>query len=199
MDSEAVVISAMVAALGYLAKLAISGVAGYRRRRRERRAALIRLSGLLKATHVSFIIQNERAEELLRSLRDKHADLVAGKGYEETFELLYDRMSPLERELHGLIRSITMYAMYPNNVAVMRWIADDTYFKSFYGRSDGYGRLADQLDDLHSHLILWKAKYEYWIPNVPNHALVYMNDEKRHGLGFPDGVDDALAAVLRLY
>ena len=36
--------------------------------------------------------------------------------------------------------------------------------------------------------MLWHAKYEAWIPNHPEHALVYMADEKHHGLGFPGAI-----------
>lgn len=58
--------------------------------------------------------------------------------------------------------------------------------------------------------LLWNAKYESWIPEQPEHALVYMDDEKRHGVGFPkrreaiiegkrvtmDGVDVEVARAL---
>jgi hypothetical protein len=45
--------------------------------------------------------------------------------------------------------------------------------------------LAEELFALEIHLTLWHAKFESWIPGHPEHALVYLDDEKAHGLGFP--------------
>ena len=50
---------------------------------------------------------------------------------------------------------------------------------------------------LEIHLLLWRAKFEYWIPNNPEHCVVYMADEKKHGLGFPPKTDDAVETVLQ--
>lgn len=52
------------------------------------------------------------------------------------------------------------------------------------------------LNLLASHLMLWHAKYEAWIPSNNKHALLYMEDEEEHGLGFPHGVDDIIAGAL---
>lgn len=56
--------------------------------------------------------------------------------------------------------------------------------------------LSELLNQLDAHLLLWLAKYEGWIPNRPDHALVYLADEEEHGLGFPNGIEETLAAVL---
>jgi len=57
-------------------------------------------------------------------------------------------------------------------------------------------RLAELLNQLDAHLLLWLAKYKRWMPDRPDHALVYLDDEERHGLGFPTGLDQAVEAVL---
>ena len=44
---------------------------------------------------------------------------------------------------------------------------------------------------------MWLAKYEAWIPGHPEHALVYVNDEQKHGVGFPRELDAALADRLK--
>jgi hypothetical protein len=39
------------------------------------------------------------------------------------------------------------------------------------------------------------AKFEYWIPDKPERALVFMADENEHGIGFPLGIDDLVASL----
>ena len=71
------------------------------------------------------------------------------------------------------------------NLAVSEWLKSDVLFKTGVVESQRNRRLAESLFALEIHLLLWHAKYEAWIPNHPEHALVYMVDEKQHGLGFP--------------
>jgi hypothetical protein len=35
-----------------------------------------------------------------------------------------------------------------------------------------------------------------WIPHHPKHALVYLADEKKHGVGFPSGIEVLIKSVL---
>jgi hypothetical protein len=72
------------------------------------------------------------------------------------------------------------------------------FFKAHRADDARYGRLAQLLGQLETHLILWHAKYAAWIPNNPEHALVYMADESKHGLGFPSGIDEEVAHHLGL-
>ena len=64
------------------------------------------------------------------------------------------------------------------------------------GKTGKAAELALLLNRLDEHVILWLAKYEAWLPDQPAHALVYLDDEERHGVGFPRGLDDAVDAVL---
>ena len=57
-------------------------------------------------------------------------------------------------------------------------------------------RLAKLLNDLDCHLTLWLAKHDGWLPGRPDHALVYLVDEEKHGLGFPRGPDQAVEEVV---
>jgi hypothetical protein len=43
--------------------------------------------------------------------------------------------------------------------------------------------------------VLWRAKYEFWIPDKPERAIVYMADEQQHGVGFPTGIEVLIARV----
>jgi hypothetical protein len=68
-------------------------------------------------------------------------------------------------------------------------------------------QLAENVFDLEIILLLWHAKHESWILDEPKHALVYMDDEKAHGLGFSkdrkkngvwvEGVDKDVGAVFK--
>ena len=83
--------------------------------------------------------------------------------------------------------------MEPIGFAVLR---ADIYHRTMRGKTEDEARLALLLNQLDAHLLLWLAKYEGWIPNRPDHALVYLADEQQHGLGFPRGVDEAVDAAL---
>jgi hypothetical protein len=43
---------------------------------------------------------------------------------------------------------------------------------------------------------MWNAKFEAWIPRHPTHALVYLDDESEHGIGFPHKITDVLEVIL---
>ena len=57
-------------------------------------------------------------------------------------------------------------------------------------------KLGQQLNTLDAHLLLWLAKYETWIPEHPDNALVYLADEEQHGVPFPHGIEDTVGDVL---
>jgi hypothetical protein len=99
-----------------------------------------------------------------------------------------------ERELHDIIRTITINTLRPTNQALLTWVQQDVVFK---GRRRGADRqFAKKLSDLEAHVLLWHAKYEAWIPQKPEHALVYLADEQSHGLGFPTGLDEMVEKAL---
>ncbi len=52
------------------------------------------------------------------------------------------------------------------------------------------------LIELHAHLLLWRCKYDAWIPTDSKHALVYLADEAAHGVGFPQGLDELIRDVM---
>jgi glycogen synthase len=71
------------------------------------------------------------------------------------------------------------------NEELLAWLKADSVFKSGIAPVVRQCELAEQLFALEIHLLLWHAKYKVWIPGYPEHALVYMEDENQHGLGFP--------------
>jgi hypothetical protein len=189
---------AVIAALGYVGKLVSDSWLERQRTKRERRTHLIELQSLLRSTKVSFEIQHAHTQRLLSMLRARMPGLDVSGGYDQAFAQSWSAMVPEEKELHSLIRSITINSVRPGNSALVVWFSRDSFFKAQYGRRDALGVLADELGQMQIHVILWNAKYEMWIPDHPEHALVYMADEKSHGARFPVGLDSTVAKVLTL-
>ena len=143
----AAVIGAVIAALGYVGKIILEWWSKVREARNTRRARLIELQSLLSATRVSFVIQNNHADRLVSMIKENHSNLVqAEEGYERIFSKVYDQFTPEERELHGIIRSITVNSLRPANQSLLEWLKNDTYFKAQrQNTKKNLGQLAKQL------------------------------------------------------
>jgi hypothetical protein len=189
---------AVVAALGYVGKLATETWREWRRSEARSLARLFKLQALLRASRTAFIVQRELADRLAAQLTAEHAtDLPSAPGLERLFSHLHARFSPAETELHEIIRAYTEHALHPINQALAEWLRDDARHRIIDRRKNQREiELAELLNQLDSHLLLWLAKYERWIPGRPDHALVYLDDEEEHGLGFPTGLDQAVETVL---
>ena len=188
---------AVVAALGYVGKINVETWQQWRAHKAALHAQLLRLQALLNASRAAFQVQAELRNRLASDLEGSFgSDLPRFEGYEELFSGLYERMNPNERSLHEIIRAYTEFALRPINQAILSWLdADDHYRGLTRGRGAEIG-LPSQLNALDVHLRLWLAKYEAWIPNQPQHAVVYLDDEQRHGAGFPRGLDKAVAELV---
>lgn len=194
-------VGALIAAGGYVARLFVREWMGWRRKREVRRARLLQLSSLLSATQYAFAIQAKHRDRLAALLCASHpseARILEQDGYEELFSTLFNSLSPAseELELHALIRGLTMYALKPSNRAMSKWLAEDIDFRTQRCAQGYRGEVAAKLNLLASHLLSWHAKYEIWIPNHPEHALVYLEDEQDHGVGFPKGIEDLVHKAL---
>lgn len=82
------------------------------------------------------------------------------------------------------------------NDKLLDWLRSDEHFRGLSSSDHRYGELAVYLPRLEVHLLLWRAKYEQWIPTSPDHCLVYLADEESHGVGFPHGGTALVAALL---
>jgi hypothetical protein len=191
------ILAALFAALGYVGKLVVDVARAAIERRAARRAKLVEIDSLLRASRAVFVVQNELAIRLEESLSQSQPDTVVpeGAGYEETFVAGYAEATPAERELHGLIRSMTETAMRELNEKMLAWLAADTHYKGQRYREGPAGVLAGKLAELEAHLHMWQAKRAYWMED-PRHALVYLADEEKHGVGFPRGLDEAVREML---
>jgi hypothetical protein len=191
------VLGAILAALGYVAKLLIESWTRYRDRQRERRSQLVELHSLLNVTRASFAIQNEHVNRLLALLRVRKSSLDDSGGFERAFSNEYETFTTEEKELHSIIRGLTIHALRPANSDIRSWLRHDTFFKGQPTGSSSKGRLAVELGKLESHLRMWEAKYQVWIPGHPEHSLVYLADEQKHGIGFPGNIDSLVDETLK--
>ena len=179
--------TALIAAVGYLCNLAITSIRKQRDQRLERRAGLMRLHSVLTTMKAAYNIQSGHRNNLVSSLRLRFPKQVL-QPYEDFLSASYKSMDPSERELHAIIRGITIHALKPLNTEAQRWLANDTFYRSRRNTS-AHQELSDALNQLDSHLWLWLAKYESWIPADESHSLVYLGDEKEHGVPFPVGIE----------
>jgi hypothetical protein len=200
-----VLISALLAAVGYVINIALNWQASRRKVKAERVTNLVKLQSLLQASNASFQIQRLHARNLLKKVNKNHPGfffdfnrVISNLGeYELNLSKAYPIFLTEEKELHEIIRSITINSLYPINKSFMDWLKEDTYFKAQWQREDIHGDLAKQLSQLDAHLILWISKYRIWItPKKPEHALVYMADEAEHGVVFPSELNETVKILL---
>jgi hypothetical protein len=184
--------------LGYVGKLAVEGWFQWRRARAAQLGRLLELASLLHASREAFIAQRRLVERLEKSLTQNHPNVVQDRsGFERHFAQTFTQFTPDEAELHGLIRSMTQHTLRPLNQAISDWLWSDLTYRTARGADANRGKLATKLNQLDTHLRLWHAKYEAWIPEYPQHALIYLADEEEHGIGFPVGLDGVVDQVLR--
>jgi hypothetical protein len=107
------VVTAAVATLAYIAKAVLERVSTTLKERRQRRAALVQLGSLLRATAVTFLIQRKNVDRLCEAVkkRRKRKAPSLDRGYEQFLSKAYPAMISEERELHTIIRAITEHMM----------------------------------------------------------------------------------------
>jgi hypothetical protein len=184
-------VGAVGGALGWFANLIVSSRLGAKDRRdaeaarvadlrAARRDRLIELRTLLRQTRSSFESQARLRDELLRKLEVRiPADRMKPReGYESYFVRMAPQFNQDEKELHAIIRSITISSLRQGNLALLDWIARDKYFGLEHPEELALIGLAACIEQLQAHLQLWIDKYDAWIERNPNHSLVYLGDEK---------------------
>lgn len=192
------VLGAIIAAFGYVAKLLLEWLGEVQNRSRTRRARLAELYSLLRAGKVAYDIQCERRNELEALIAKRDPEFLSSLiGYERRFAAAYQNMTDEEKELHSIIRTITMNTLRPLNESLSEWLRADAYFKAKTWGSGLKVNVAQKLAILEVHLLLWHAKFTVWIPEKENHALVYLADEEKHGVGFPRGIEDDVQKLLK--
>jgi hypothetical protein len=184
--------AALLAAVGYVTKLAVDGISSWNKARRERRAKLVIVQSLLLASKAVFDIQKKLVCELCVEIGKAHSEINGS--YDRILAAGYPLLNERQKLRHGLIRNYTIHGLHPLNMEMLSWLAADTFFKGA-GKRGAWNALSVALQQLEAHLMLWRAKYEFWIPNKPEHAIVYMADEEQEGIGFPIGIETLIRVV----
>lgn len=188
----AAVIGAVLAALGFVGRLISTTLIDARNARADRNARLAKLDGLLSASFAVFASQNLQVQRLSSLLAERTGGRVE-RGYERQFQDAFDSMTDEEREMHAVIRGTTINGMKPLNDALLSWVQAESYFRT--GGTVSRRELARGLLELEVHLLVWTAKYHAWIPDRPDHCLVYLADESEHGPPFPTWLQGLVAEM----
>lgn len=189
------VVGVVVAVLGYVGKAIAELLAAASAARKLRRARLAELLALIRAGDAAFRVQTEVRDKLRTAVAAREPAL-ADLSYDQMFSRAFASLPPAERELFDVVRAYTVFTFKPLNDALLAWLATDTEFRVVPTGDSPRALLADYLADLEAHLLLWRAKYNAWMPEHPERALVYLDDESKHGTPFPRGGVGLVRAVL---
>lgn len=201
-------LAAAIASLGFVAKLLMQEWREWTDRHAARLSSLLALQALLDASRAAFQVQNKLARTLAAELMDSaHHEPLDSAGFDALFTARYDTFTPREADDHRVIRGYTEHALRPINARMSTWLRDDIDYRSYASRRrrgldstqrahEARAKLAESLSALEAHLLLWHAKYAVWLPDRPAHALVYLQDEEEHGIGFPKRVEADVRAVI---
>lgn len=176
---------AVLACLGYCGKLIVELAQRTLDKRSMRMSRLVELQSLLLASRSVYRAQVVLRNKLSPEIKNSNPNL-RGRPYDEVLAEGYRSLSDRQKLDHGLIRSYTIKALLPLNNSMAEWLTKDDFFKSL---PDDLG---SALRTLEAHLVLWRAKYEFSIPDKPERALVYLADERNQGVGFPKGIEKLL-------
>ncbi len=191
------IVGAVFAVLGFLGKWLFDLARARRTEKHSQRSELLKLRDLLEESHSIFKSQNYQARRLRKLLRENHPHETEGiKGFDETFYQLHDVFNDEESELQSLIRSTTMHSLHRVNEELRSWLESNKHFLRRDDANKELDELAKQLRVLNDHLNQWFDKYEAWIPDDERRSLVYLGDEKKHGVPFPEDLMPALTAAI---
>jgi hypothetical protein len=187
---NATVVGAVIAALGYVAKLIVQAASSWRLGRVRQFARLVELQTVLRASRAAHFTQVDLRNRLLDLIRVNHPGAVEeGRSAEWIISRAFAELDDLERDLHSVIRGYTEHALRPLHEAMLAWLESDIHYRTAGHHGGDEAEFAKHLGALHVHVLLWLAKYAAWIPGRPEHSLVFLADEERHGVEFPHDID----------
>lgn len=198
MDS---VTTGFTALVGFFVKYGIDLFNSRKQLNNERIRKLEDLKGMLEESKNLFIMQNKLVKRLVNEVRTRmnlDETSISG-GYEHFLTENYDAMTDVEKDTHSVIRGTTMNSVNIVNEELQKWITNDKEFKinsvKKLRESDFGETFSHSLSQLELHLNLWRDKYTVWMKNE-KHCVVYLDDEERHGVSFPKGIEDLVDEAL---
>lgn len=185
---------------GFFAKYGWDYFQAKKQVQKDRIKKLETLKGLLVESGNLFVMQNRLLKRLVSTMSERldimHPDV---QGYQSFICEYYDHMDEHEKDMHSVIRGTTMNSMKIVNTEMLKWLKEDNEFKinSVKCIRDKFGEgVADQLNQLELHLNLWHDKYAVWMESE-KHCVVYLDDDEKHGVGFPTGIENVIDLSLK--
>jgi hypothetical protein len=195
------VTTGFTALVGFFVKYGVDLFNSRKQLNNERIRKLEDLKGMLEESKNLFIMQNKLVKRLVNEVRTRmnlDETSVYG-GYEHFLTENYDVMTDVEKDTHSVIRGTTMNSVNIVNEELQKWITSDKEFKinsvKKLRESEFGEKFSDSLSQLELHLNLWRDKYTVWMNNE-KHCVVYLDDEERHGVSFPKGIEDLVDEAL---
>lgn len=181
-------LGALISFFAYLYKSLVEWRKNIKEEKRKKMASLMEICSLVNSSYDVFKKQKELAMRLCRQIEQRIPNSLNLKdGFESFITAQYDHMNTEDRELHSIIRGYT-HAMFHLNTNMALWLQKDFTYRTG-SENDESKALAAILNRLESHLYLWIAKYNAWIPDNIKHSLVYLADEQYTGIEFPDIIE----------
>lgn len=190
-------IAASIAAVGYIGRLAVNGWQEWRAEQRRRVARLLELDALLSATSAVFDSIQRLRHELTAHLLKANPEAVTGEGFERLVTSQYAHFDEHAKDLHTVIRGYTIDGLGPLNNQLLVWLRKDVGERAPRRPTPAERSLATGLRELDRHLVVWLAKFPVWMSDAhPEHSVVFLDDEQKHGRRFPPGMEAMVRDVL---
>lgn len=191
------IIAAIFATLGFFARKFYDQIEELWAKRKNTIKKLQQLNVLLDESKSIFDNQDYLVRRLNSLLKNEFGDETTDwKGYDETFFRMYPVMTDEQIELFSLIRGCTMNSMRRVNEELLHWIKDNSVIELSERKLLNSEKFNTQLAQLKKHLNLWFDKYEAVFKLNERRSLIYLADEKEHGIGFPRDLKTTLDSIL---
>ena len=191
------IVGVIVTTLSFMGKEMYNIVKNRYQRKQIAVQELETLLGLLDESFSIFVSQNNQRNRLMTLLNERHQPNVPqALGFDETFFQMHDQMDQEELELFKIIRGLTAHSMLPVNERLQQWAKDNTARQLVRKNRALAKELDEQLGILRTHLSHWFAKYNSVFKDDEKRSLVYLDDEKHQGIGFPKQLRSVVEKVL---
>lgn len=152
---------------------------------------------LLDESWALFLSHNQQRGRLAQLLvRNHRAELPPFEGYDDLFYKMHDAMNEDETALFRIVRGNTRRGTHRMNSRILEWVEAHPIAALLPERTAAVAELEAQVLALKVHLEEWFAKYEDTFLPDEKRTLVYLDDEKKHGKGWPKELLPAVAAAI---
>jgi hypothetical protein len=183
--------------LGYAGKTLTEYYRERRAARTDRGRALKRLAALIDESASVRRTQRYLANQLFLSIKANHPSIVAGTfGYDEPFRAAYDSLTESEKEVHTLLRSMTMNSALRLHEALREWMDKNTDIIHDLPTAKSSDRLREELEVLKEYLNDWLARYHARVADDKTRADVFLRDGQTSPTLFPRNLASSVVNVI---